>query len=544
MDMRYKDLPRKIPNDGSQKKIKQSVIKKLEDDILLYELVNQDCSYYSGLIERLKIELIELIELKEKSKSRRPSSSKSKSRQPSSLKSKSRQPFSSKSKSGLPPLIKKIYFKEGSKVGLPKIIETREYDGTQAQKVKGGVIGDDEAGVSPDEAGVSPDEAGVSPDEAGVEEPQQSLCTDNCTDRSCNSEYTDLFIFLWRFYVARAPTIDTDIWFDFLINPNSVIGDKTFTYTLYHDYTGGSTAQYVVKLRIRVEKDGSRRIIKIIYSILIEYNNEIHLSYFYNFYFNRPAHCKPANVCAIHFTFNSDKTRRLDFSYNFIFENFYKPAELNFTKSLILFALFAYKLAGYINDNASLSGHSYDEFSQEIKDWLYTIERHPISGRRPIKNIVGITRFLCAITIGILNYLKSIPAALYNDKDEHYIAILNKVYQLDALLASNPHIGGSAAHGHASHFPLRSVCGNKLQSDKITNYNNKIAKLKEDIKELRKNKKLNKIDKKKELIEKLKLNIKKEKEKLKLNIKKEKEKLKLKIKKEKEKLKPKKAINK
>ena len=73
--MSYKDLP-EIPNDGSQKKIKQGVIKKLEDDILLYELVNQDCSYYSGLIERLKIELIEL---KEKSKSRRPSSSKSKS---------------------------------------------------------------------------------------------------------------------------------------------------------------------------------------------------------------------------------------------------------------------------------------------------------------------------------------------------------------------------------------------------------------------------------------------------------------------------------
>jgi len=490
MDMSYKDLP-EIPNDGYQEEIQQSVIKELEDDILLYELINQDCSYYSGLIERLKIELIEL---KEKSKSRRPSSSKSKSRLHS---------------------LKKTKFKK---------------------KMKGGVIGDDEAGVSPDEAGVSPDEA-------GVEEPQQSLCTDNCTDRSCNSEYINLFIFLWRFYVARAPTIDTDTWFDFLINPNSVINDKTFTYSMYHDYTGGRTARYVVKLRIRIDSDGLR-IIKIIYSILIEYNNEIHLSYFYNYYPNRPAHCKPANVCAIHFTFNSDKTRRLDFSYNFIFENFYKPAELNFTKSLILFALFAYKLAGYINDNASLSGHSYDEFSQEIKDWLYTIERHPISGRRPIKNIVGITRFLCAITIGILNYLKSIPAALYNDKDEHYIAILNKVYQLDALLASNPHIGGSAAHGHASHFPLRSVCGNKLQSDKITNYNNKIAKLKEDIKELRKNKKLNKIDKKKELIEKLKLNIKKEKEKLKLNIKKEKEKLKLKIKKEKEKLKPKKAINK
>ena len=506
MDMSYKDLP-EIPNDGSQKKIKQSVIKKLEDDILLYELVNQDCSYYSGLIERLKIELIEL---KEKSKSRRPSSS--------------------KSKSGLPSLKKNFYFKEGREVGLPKIIETREYDGTQAKKkMKGGAIGDDEAGVSPDEAGVSPDDV-------VVEEPQQSLCTDNCTDRSCNSEYINLFIFLWRFYVARAPTIDTDIWFDFLINPNSVINDETFTYSMYHDYTGGRTARYVVKLRIRIDSDGLR-IIKIIYSILIEYNNEIHLSYFYNYYPNRPAHCKPANVCAIHFTFNSDKTRRLDYRYDFISNNYYKSEELNFTKSLILFALFAYKLAGYINDNESLSGFSYDKFSPVIKDWLHTIETHPISGRRSIKIIVGITRFLCAITIGILNYLKSIPAAVYNGNDEDYIKLLEDVNQLDASLASNPHIGGSAAHGHASHFPLRSVCGNKLQSDKITNYNNKIAKLKEDIKELRKNKKLNKIDKKKELIEKLKLNIKKEKEKLKLNIKKEKEKLKLKIKKHK----PKKA---
>jgi hypothetical protein len=519
MDMSYKDLP-EIPNDGSQKKIKQSVIKKLEDDILLYELVNQDCSYYSGLIERLKIELIEL---KEKSKSRRPSSSKSKSRRPSS----------SKSKSGLPSLKKNFYFKEGREVGLPKIIETREYDGTQAKKkMKGGAIGDDEAGVSPDEAGVSPDEAGVSPDDVVVEEPQQSLCTDNCTDRSCNSEYINLFIFLWRFYVARAPTIDTDIWFDFLINPNSVINDETFTYSMYHDYTGGRTARYVVKLRIRIDSDGLR-IIKIIYSILIEYNNEIHLSYFYNYYPNRPAHCKPANVCAIHFTFNSDKTRRLDYRYDFISNNYYKSEELNFRKSLILFALFAYKLAGYINDNESLSGFSYDKFSPVIKDWLHTIETHPISGRRSIKIIVGITRFLCAITIGILNYLNSIPSALDDDIDKNYIKDLNKVYQLDASLIRNPHLGGSAAYCHASHFPLRSVCGNKLQSDKITNYNNKIAKLKEDIKELRKNKKLNKIDKKKELIEKLKLNIKKEKEKLKLK----KEKEKLKLKKEKEKLK-------
>ena len=510
MDTRYEDLPKEIPKDGSQKKIKRSVIKELEDDILLYEVINQyNCSDYSGLIDKLKIELIELIELKEKTnKSSKRSSSKSNSKRPLSK---------SKSKQHTPLNNINNFKKNRFVVRLPRIIETRE-DGMLARRtVKGGVTGD--------EAGVTGDEAGVSPDDVVVEEPQQSLCTDNCTDRSCNSEYINLFIFLWRFYVARAPTIDTDIWFDFLINPNSVINDKTFTYSMYHDYTGGRTARYVVKLRIRIDSDGLR-IIKIIYSILIEYNNEIHLSYFYNYYPNRPAHCKPANVCAIHFTFNSDKTRRLDYRYDFISNNYYKSEELNFTKSLILFALFAYKLAGYINDNESLSGFSYDKFSPVIKDWLHTIETHPISGRRSIKIIVGITRFLCAITIGILNYLKSIPAAVYNGNDEDYIKHLEGVNQLDASLASNHHIGGSASHGYTSYFPSHKVGYNKLQLDKITNYNIKIAKLKEDIKELRKNKKLNKINKKKELIEKLKLKIKKEKEKLKLKIKKEKEKLK------------------
>lgn len=488
MDMSYKDLPKKIPNDGYQKQIESSVIEKLEDDILLYEVINQyKCSNYSGLIDELKIEL------KEKTN-----------------KSSKRKSSKSKSKSSL----KRVKL-------LPTINETNEtpkYGDMLVKKktVKGGVFGYED-GTSHDD---------VSEDD--VEEPQQSLCTDSCTDRSCNSEYTNLFKFLWRFYVARAPTIDTDIWFEYLIYPITVTNDETFTYSMYHNYPGGRTAQYEVKLRIRIDRDGTR-IIKIIYSILIEYNNEIHLSYFYNFYPNRPAHCEPANVCAIHFTFNSDKTKRVDYRYNFISDNFYKSDELNFTKSLILFGLFTYKLAGYIHDNESLSGFSFVEFSPVIKAWLQTIERHPTSGdTRSIKNIVRITRFLCAITIGILNYLKSIQNPIYDDNDKTHIKYLDKVYDLDARLTSNPHIGvgGSTAHIYTSYFPSHKVGGNKLQLDKITNYNIKIAKLKEDIKELRKNKKLNKIDKKKELIEKLKLKIKKEKEKLKLKIKKEKEKLK------------------
>ena len=138
---------------------------------------------------------------------------------------------------------------------------------------------------------------------------------------------------------------------------------------------------------------------------------------------------------------------------------------------------------------------------------------------RPHTAISGIVKFLCSVAIGLLNYINLGGGACDTDNDKKNIEELRHIYSLNTLFSGIRVSGG----------------GNKLQLDKITNYNIKIAKLKEDIKELRKNKKLNKINKKKELIEKLKLKIKKEKEKLKLKLKK----LKLKIKKEKHK--PKKA---
>tara|TARA_B100000795_G_scaffold227081_1_gene183309 strand:- start:6528 stop:7913 length:1386 start_codon:yes stop_codon:yes gene_type:complete len=337
------------------------------------------------------------------------------------------------------------------------------------------------------------------------EEPPQSLCTDSCDDRDCNFDFTPLFRFLWRYYVMRAPGIDSDEWDDHIripiIHGRNKLSDKTNSYKMKHIYVINrntiTTVEYTVKLRIRVEKDYGD-IKKIIYSILIEYNGDIHLSYFYNYF---PGSCI-ANVCAIHFTFNNDKASRLDYSYRFISDNIYKVDELNYRRSLILFALFLYKLAYYIANPDSLSGIHETNYSQGIKDWLNRItnDKDPLTGRNIIRStfeINSIARYLCSIAIGIFNNLKIAGHLLDDNTDKEYIDKLEEVYSLDKLLSGVRNVGG------------------KKQSDKITNYFNKIAKFKEDIKVLRKNKKLNKIDRKKELIEELKAKIKKEKEKLK-----------------------------
>ena len=49
--------------------------------------------------------------------------------------------------------------------------------------------------------------------------PHQSLCQDTCDDKDCNEQYTPLFIYLWRFYILRAPhtPVHTDIFFNYII---------------------------------------------------------------------------------------------------------------------------------------------------------------------------------------------------------------------------------------------------------------------------------------------------------------------------------------
>ena len=166
---------------------------------------------------------------------------------------------------------------------------------------------------------------------------------------------------------------------------------------------------------------------------------------------------------------------------------------------------FLYKLPYYIAYPDSNTGIPESSYSSALQKWLKSIEYDGFGRIRPSAAISGIAKFLCSVAIGLLNYIKLGGEICDTPNDVKNIKELINIYSLNALFSG-----------------IRVTGGKKLQSDKITNYNNKIAKLKEDIKELRKNKKLNKIDKKKELIEKLKLNIKKEKEKLKLNIKKEK----------------------
>ena len=341
--------------------------------------------------------------------------------------------------------------------------------------------------------------------------PHQSLCQDTCDDKDCNEHYTPLFIYLWRFYILRAPwtPVDADTFFKYIIDPSTVPGNVNCSYKMKHKYkirsTEIETDEYIVKLRIRITYDahGNK---KITYSILIELDNNIHLSYFYNYHYTSTAHCL-ANVCAIHFTFNDNKLARLDYTYKYISEKFYTAEQLNLRRSLILFAYFLYKLPYYIAYPDSNTGIPESSYSSALQKWLDSIVYDGTGAiRRPTASS-DIAKFLCSIAIGLLNYINSGGGACDSDNDKKNIEELNHIYSLNALFSG-----------------IRVTGGNKLQSDKITNYNNKIAKLKEDIKELRKNKKLNKIDKKKELIEKLKLNIKKEKEKLKLNIKKEKHK--------------------
>jgi hypothetical protein len=347
--------------------------------------------------------------------------------------------------------------------------------------------------------------------------PQQSLCQDTCDDKDCNEQYTPLFIYLWRFYILRAPGLhfDADRFFQYIINPDTVIRNENCSYKMKHKYNIRSTEietdEYVVKLRIRITYDlhGNK---KITYSILIEYDNNIHLSYFYNYHYTGAAHCL-ANVCAIHFTFNDNKSARLDYTYKYIYDKFYTAEQLNLRRSLILFAFFLYKLPYYIAYPDSNTGIAESSYSSALQKWLKSIEFDGFGRIRPSAAISGIAKFLCSVAIGLLNYINSGGGVCDSDDDKKIIEELRHIYSLNTLFSGIRVSGG----------------GNKLQSDKIINYNNKITKLKEDIKELRNNKKLNKIDKKKELIEKLKLKIKKEKEKLK--IKKEKEKLKHKLKK-------------
>lgn len=353
--------------------------------------------------------------------------------------------------------------------------------------------------------------------------PHQSLCQDTCDDKDCNEQYTPLFIYLWRFYILRAPhtPVDTDTFFNYIIEPDTVPGNVNCSYTMKHKYkirdTDIETDEYIVKLRIRITYDRYRNKEKITYSILIEYDNNIHLSYFYNYHYTGAGHCL-ANVCAIHFTFNDNKSARLDYTYKYISDKFYTAEQLNLRRSLILFAFFLYKLPYYIAYPDSNTGIPESAYSSALQTWLKSVEFDATGRRiRPHTAISGIVKFLCSVAIGLLNYINLGGGACDTDNDKKNIEELRHIYSLNTLFSGIRVSGG----------------GNKLQLDKITNYNIKIAKLKEDIKELRKNKKLNKINKKKELIEKLKLKIKKEKEKLKLKLKKEK----LKIKKEKEKLK-------
>ena len=343
--------------------------------------------------------------------------------------------------------------------------------------------------------------------------PQQSLCQDTCDDKDCNEQYTPLFIYLWRFYILRAPhtPVDADTFFKYIIQPDTVPGNVNCSYRINHKYeirsTEIKTDEYIVKLRIRIIYDIRGNKEKITYSILIEHDNNIHLSYFYNYHYTGAAHCL-ANVCAIHFTFNDNKLSRLDYTYKYISEKFYTSEQLNLRRSLILFAFFLYKLPYYIAYPDSNTGIPESSYSASLKRWLRSIEMDGLSGKRSSSAISGIAKFLCSVAIGLLNYINSGGGACDSDIDKKNIEELMHIYSLNTLFSGIRFSGG----------------GKKLQLDKITNYNNKITKLKEDIRELRKNKKLNKIDKKKELIEKLKLKIKKEKEKLKL--KKEKEKLK------------------